>query len=54
MPVFAQRSTLNAELLEGAKHREADITFDKVYPDSNRLAGAIRAAYSEETRSEAQ
>lgn len=29
--VFAQRSALNAELLEGAKHRDADITFDRQY-----------------------
>jgi glyoxylase-like metal-dependent hydrolase (beta-lactamase superfamily II) len=31
VPVFAQRSALNAELLEGAKHRDADITFDREY-----------------------
>ena len=31
VPVFAQRSALNAELLEGARHREADITFDRDY-----------------------
>lgn len=29
VPVFAQRSALNVELLEGAKHRDADIVFDK-------------------------
>jgi glyoxylase-like metal-dependent hydrolase (beta-lactamase superfamily II) len=29
--VFAQRSALNAELLQGAKHRDADIVFDKEY-----------------------
>ena len=29
VPVFAQRSALNVELLEGAKHREADIVFDQ-------------------------
>jgi len=29
--VFAQRSALNVELLEGAKHRDADIVFDKDY-----------------------
>ena len=31
VPVFAHRSALNAELLAGAKHREADITFDEEY-----------------------
>ena len=31
VPVFAQRSALNTELLTGAKHRDADITFDKEY-----------------------
>jgi glyoxylase-like metal-dependent hydrolase (beta-lactamase superfamily II) len=31
VPVFAQRSALNTELLAGARHREADITFDKDY-----------------------
>jgi glyoxylase-like metal-dependent hydrolase (beta-lactamase superfamily II) len=31
VPVFAQRSALNVELLEGAKHRDADIVFDKDY-----------------------
>jgi glyoxylase-like metal-dependent hydrolase (beta-lactamase superfamily II) len=31
VPVFAQRSALNVELLEGAKHRDADIVFDQVY-----------------------
>jgi glyoxylase-like metal-dependent hydrolase (beta-lactamase superfamily II) len=31
IPVFAQRSTLNAELLRDAKHRDADITFDREY-----------------------
>jgi glyoxylase-like metal-dependent hydrolase (beta-lactamase superfamily II) len=31
VPVFAQRSGLNTELLAGARHREADITFDKEY-----------------------
>jgi glyoxylase-like metal-dependent hydrolase (beta-lactamase superfamily II) len=31
VPVFAQRSALNTELLAGAKHRGADITFDKEY-----------------------
>jgi glyoxylase-like metal-dependent hydrolase (beta-lactamase superfamily II) len=31
VPVFAQRSALNAELLQGAKHRDADIVFDKAY-----------------------
>ena len=31
VPVFAQRSALNVELLQGAKHRDADIVFDKDY-----------------------
>jgi glyoxylase-like metal-dependent hydrolase (beta-lactamase superfamily II) len=31
VPVFAQRSALNTELLASAKHRDADITFDKEY-----------------------
>ena len=31
VPVFAQRSALNVELLDGAKHREADIIFDRDY-----------------------
>jgi len=31
VPVFAQRSALNVELLEGAHHRDADIVFDKTY-----------------------
>jgi glyoxylase-like metal-dependent hydrolase (beta-lactamase superfamily II) len=31
VPVFAQRSDLNKELLAGAKHRDADIVFDKDY-----------------------
>ncbi len=29
VPVFAQRSALNVELLQGAKHRDADIVFDQ-------------------------
>jgi glyoxylase-like metal-dependent hydrolase (beta-lactamase superfamily II) len=31
VPVFAQRSELNTELLAGAAHRQADIVFDKEY-----------------------
>jgi glyoxylase-like metal-dependent hydrolase (beta-lactamase superfamily II) len=31
VPVFAQRSALNVELLEGARHRDADIVFDSAY-----------------------
>jgi glyoxylase-like metal-dependent hydrolase (beta-lactamase superfamily II) len=31
VPVFAQRSALNVELLKDAKHRDADIVFDKDY-----------------------
>jgi glyoxylase-like metal-dependent hydrolase (beta-lactamase superfamily II) len=31
VPVFAQRSALNVELLKDAKHRDADIVFDQEY-----------------------
>jgi len=31
VPLFAQRSELNVELLKGAHHRVADIVFDKAY-----------------------
>ncbi len=31
VPVFAARSDLNKELLAGARHRDADITFDQDY-----------------------
>lgn len=31
VPVFAQRSALNVELLKDAKHRDADIVFDEEY-----------------------
>ena len=31
VPVFAQRSALNVELLKDAKHRDADIVFDRDY-----------------------
>jgi glyoxylase-like metal-dependent hydrolase (beta-lactamase superfamily II) len=31
VPLFAQRSDLNKELLAGARHRNADIVFDKDY-----------------------
>ena len=31
VPVFAQRSELNKELLAGARHRDADIVFDQDY-----------------------
>ncbi len=31
VPVFANRSTLNTELLKDARHRDADITFDGEY-----------------------
>jgi glyoxylase-like metal-dependent hydrolase (beta-lactamase superfamily II) len=31
VPVFAARSALNVELLQGAKHRDADIVFDRNY-----------------------
>jgi len=31
VPIFAARSELNKQLLEGAHHRDADITFDDTY-----------------------
>ena len=31
VPVFAQRSALNVELLKDAKHRDADVVFDRDY-----------------------
>ncbi|HEV7610060.1 MAG TPA: MBL fold metallo-hydrolase [Steroidobacteraceae bacterium] len=31
VPVFEARSALNVELLQGAKHRDADIVFDREY-----------------------
>ncbi len=44
VPVFAQRSALNTELLAGAQHRAADITFDKEYTlDLGGLKAAIYA-----------
>jgi glyoxylase-like metal-dependent hydrolase (beta-lactamase superfamily II) len=44
VPVFAQRSALNVELLEGAKHREADIVFDRQY--TLNLGGVTAQVYS--------
>jgi glyoxylase-like metal-dependent hydrolase (beta-lactamase superfamily II) len=44
VPVFAQRSALNVELLEGAKHRDADIVFEKDY--SLNLGGVTAKIFS--------
>lgn len=44
VPVFSQRSTLNAELLKDAEHRAADITFDGEY--SLDLGGLEAKIYS--------
>jgi glyoxylase-like metal-dependent hydrolase (beta-lactamase superfamily II) len=44
VPVFAQRSALNVELLEGAKHREADIVFDRDY--TLNLGGVTAKIYA--------
>jgi len=44
VPVFAQRSALNVELLEGAKHRDADIVFEKEY--SLNLGGVTAKIFS--------
>jgi glyoxylase-like metal-dependent hydrolase (beta-lactamase superfamily II) len=44
VPVFAQRSALNAELLKDAKHRAADITFDQYY--SLDLGGVMAKIYA--------
>ncbi len=44
VPVFAQRSALNVELLQGAKHRDADIVFDEEYKlDLGGVTAAIFA-----------
>jgi glyoxylase-like metal-dependent hydrolase (beta-lactamase superfamily II) len=44
VPVFAQRSELNVELLKGAKHRDADVVFDKQY--SLNLGGITAKFYA--------
>jgi glyoxylase-like metal-dependent hydrolase (beta-lactamase superfamily II) len=44
VPVFAQRSALNVELLKDAKHREADIVFDQDY--TLNLGGVKAKIYS--------
>jgi glyoxylase-like metal-dependent hydrolase (beta-lactamase superfamily II) len=44
VPVFAQRSALNVELLAGAKHRDADIVFDKEY--TLNLGGVTAKIYA--------
>ncbi|HLA73795.1 MAG TPA: MBL fold metallo-hydrolase [Steroidobacteraceae bacterium] len=44
VPVFAQRSALNAELLKDAKHRAADITFGQEY--SLDLGGVTAKIYA--------
>jgi glyoxylase-like metal-dependent hydrolase (beta-lactamase superfamily II) len=42
--VFAQRSALNVELLQGAKHRDADIVFDQDY--TLNLGGVTARIYA--------
>ena len=44
VPVFAQRSALNVELLKDAKHRDADIVFDQDY--SLDLGGVKAMVYA--------
>jgi glyoxylase-like metal-dependent hydrolase (beta-lactamase superfamily II) len=44
VPVFGQRSALNAELLKGASHRDADIVFDQDY--SLNLGGVKANIYA--------
>jgi glyoxylase-like metal-dependent hydrolase (beta-lactamase superfamily II) len=44
VPVFAQRSALNVELLEGAHHRDADIVFDRDY--TLNLGGVTAKIYA--------
>ena len=44
VPVFAQRSALNAELLQGAKHRDADVVFDLAF--TLNLGGIKAKVYS--------
>ena len=47
VPVFAQRSALNVELLKDAKHRDADIVFDREYTSQPgwRERQALRHGY---------
>ncbi|HEU4779725.1 MAG TPA: MBL fold metallo-hydrolase, partial [Steroidobacteraceae bacterium] len=44
VPVFAQRSALNVELLQGAKHRDADIVFAQEH--TLDLGGVKAAIYT--------
>jgi glyoxylase-like metal-dependent hydrolase (beta-lactamase superfamily II) len=51
VPVFAQRSALNVELLRDAKHRDADIVFDKGYTlDLGGVKATIHAMGTNHTR----
>jgi glyoxylase-like metal-dependent hydrolase (beta-lactamase superfamily II) len=51
VPVFAQRSALNQELLRDAHHREADITFDREHTvDLGGLKATIYAVGTNHTR----
>lgn len=51
VPVFAQRSELNKELLVDARHRGPDITFDREYTvDLGGLAARIYAMGTNHTR----
>ena len=51
VPVFAARSELNGELLAGAKHREADIVFEKEYAlDLGGLEAKIRSMGTNHTQ----
>jgi glyoxylase-like metal-dependent hydrolase (beta-lactamase superfamily II) len=44
VPMFASRSALNAELLKDARHRDADIVFDREYTlDLGGVSAKIRA-----------
>src|SRR4051812_46700333 len=44
VPMFASRSALNAELLKDARHRDADIVYDKEYTlDLGGVSAKIRA-----------
>jgi glyoxylase-like metal-dependent hydrolase (beta-lactamase superfamily II) len=51
VPVFAQRSELNKELLADAKHRDADIVFEKTHRlDLGGLQATIHAMGTNHTR----
>jgi glyoxylase-like metal-dependent hydrolase (beta-lactamase superfamily II) len=51
VPVFAQRSGLNQELLKDAKHRDADVVFDRDYTlDLGGLEAKITAMGTNHTR----